>query len=129
MCDMMHTQGNVTRSWHQEINLEFVTVCDDMQQSFKAHGLTCQLLRWGYNAPCVCVRVYVCVCMWVHVGVRVCDSVSGHVCVLVCLGAPMCLRLSISHHLWFTNILVTWTQLSTEVHQTLLTCSGDVIHP
>ena len=81
-----HTQGNVTPSWHQEINLEFVTVCDDMQQSFKAHGLTCQLLRWGYNAPCVCVCLRVCV----RVCACGCDSVSVHVCVLVCVRVSWC---------------------------------------
>ena len=47
-----------------------MTVCGDMQQSSKAHGLTCQLLWWGYTAPvCVCVRVltYICVCVCVCV--------------------------------------------------------------
>ena len=71
--------------YHREINLEFVTVCSDIQQSSKAHGLTCQLLQWGYNAPCVCVRVYVCVhvcaCMHVCACVCVCDIVCVHVCV------------------------------------------------
>ena len=84
-----HTQGNVTPSWHQEINLEFVTVCDDMQQSFKAHGPTCQLLRWGYNAP-VCGCVFTCVCACVCMWVCVCDSVSVHVCVLVCVRVSWC---------------------------------------
>ena len=59
--------------YHQEINLKFVTVCSDIQQSSKAHGLTYQILQWGYTATvCVCVcmcvhHVCMCVCVWVHV--------------------------------------------------------------
>ena len=68
--------------YHREINLEFVTVCGDIQQSSKAHGLTYQILQWGYTAT-VCVRVYVCVHACVCMCVCVCDSV----CVCVCLGA------------------------------------------
>ena len=67
--------------YHREINLEFITVCSDIQQSSKAHGLTYQIL----HCPCVCaclracVRVCVCVftCMWVHV----CACVHVRVCV------------------------------------------------
>ena len=67
--------------YHREINLEFVTVCSDIQQSSKAHGLTCQLLQWGYNALCVCVRVYVCACVCKHACVCMCV----HVCVCMCV--------------------------------------------
>ena len=99
----------------------------DIQQSSKAHGLTYQILQWGYTATvCACLSV----CMWVHVCVCMCDMhAHTHAHTVYVASWPMCLRLSISHHLWFTNILVAWTELSTEVHQTLLTCSGDVIHP
>ena len=124
--------------YHREINLEFVTVCSDIQQSSKAHGLTCQLLQWGYNAPCVCACLRVCMHACVCMCVCVCVTLCAYVCVLVCVRVsgcmsdmhlytdththtqphtgqcnptvaswPMCLRLSISHHLWFTNILVT----------------------
>ena len=71
--------------YHQVINLEFITVCGDIQQSSKAHGLTYQILQWGYIAT-VCVRVYVhvcaCVCACVHacMCVHVCVSVSACVC-------------------------------------------------
>ena len=55
--------------YNREINLEFITVGSDIQQSSKAHGLTYQILQWGYTAT-VCVRVYVhvcaCVCMHTH---------------------------------------------------------------
>ena len=69
---------------HREINLEFVTVCSDIQQSSKAHGLTCQLLQWGYNAPCVRVRVYVCVTLCVYMCVCVCVTLCVYsVCACV----------------------------------------------
>ena len=133
--------------YHQEINLEFITVCGDIQQSSKAHGLTYQILQWGYTAT-VCVRVYVHVC--VHVCMHACVCMCACLCLHVCACTHMQTQtrthtqphtgqgnstvaswpmLSISHHHWFTNILATWTELSTDVHQTLLTCSGDVIHP
>ena len=65
--------------YHREINLEFVTVCSDIQQSSKAHGLTCQLLQWGYNAPCVCVYVCVTLCVYMCVCASVCVCVWVHV--------------------------------------------------
>ena len=68
--------------YHREINLEFVTVCSDIQQSSKAHGLTCQLLQWGYNAPCVCV----CVCVCKHACVCTCVTL----CVYICVCASVC---------------------------------------
>ena len=90
--------------YHREINLEFVTVCGDIQQSSKAHGLTYQILQWGYTAPlcecfkcvhvgacvCVCVNVclHVCVCMCVHVSVQVCMCVRA--CGCGCMTAYMC---------------------------------------
>ena len=69
--------------YHREINLEFVTVCSDIQQSSKAHGLTCQLLQWGYNAPCVCVFTCVCMCVCVCVTLCVYMCVCASVCVCV----------------------------------------------
>ena len=129
--------------YHQEINLKFVTVCSDIQQSSKAHGLTYQILQWGYTATvCVCVCKCACVCIMcacVCVSGCMCDMhAHSHMhtqcmwqvgpCALDCPYHKLA-HVSISHHHWFTNILVTWTELSTEVHQTLLTCSGDVIHP
>ena len=64
--------------YHREINLEFVTVCSNIQQSSKAHGLTCQLLQVGLQCPvCVCVCVCVQACMCVYV----CDIVCIHMCV------------------------------------------------
>ena len=59
--------------YHREINLEFVTVCSDIQQSSKAHGLTYQIL----HCPFVCVFkcVHVCACVCVHV--RVCEYVCA----------------------------------------------------
>ena len=52
-----------------------MTIYGDMQQTFKAHGLACQLLRWGYTAP-VCVCVHMCV----HVRVCVCMCACVYVC-------------------------------------------------
>ena len=70
-------------------------VCGDMQHSSKAHGLTCQLVRWDYTAPvCVCVYVCVCVCVCVCacvcVCVRVCMCVCAHVCMCVCACVCVC---------------------------------------
>ena len=69
--------------YHQEINLVFVTVCGDIQQSSKAHGLTYQIL----HCPCVCVfkcvHVGACVCMWVRA--CVCVNVCDCMCVCVCM--------------------------------------------
>ena len=73
--------------YHREINLEFVTVCSDIQQSSKAHGLTCQLLQWGYNALCACVCVFTCVCMCVQA--CMCVHVCVHVCDIVCVCASV----------------------------------------
>ena len=67
--------------YHQEINLEFITVCGDIQQSSKAHGLTYQILQWGYTAT-VCVRVYVHVC--VHVCMHACVCMCACLCLHVC---------------------------------------------
>ena len=66
-----------------------MTVYGDMQQSSKAHGSTCQLLQWGYNAPvCVCVRVCVCVCvcvfMWSECTENGCMHIV-HVCHIRCM--------------------------------------------
>ena len=61
--------------YHREINLEFITVCGDIQQSSKAHGLTYQILQWGYTATvCACFKcVHVCACFkCVHVCACVC---------------------------------------------------------
>ena len=49
------------------INLEFVTVCGDIQQSSKAHGLTYQILHCPFVCVFKCVHVGACVCVWVHV--------------------------------------------------------------
>ena len=80
--------------YHQEINLEFVTVCSDIQQSSKAHGLTYQILQRGYIAPlCACfkcVHVCVCMCVCVHVSVHVCACVHVCVCMCACVSGCMC---------------------------------------
>ena len=67
--------------YHREINLEFVTVCCDIQQSSKAHGLTYHILHCPFVCVFKCVRVgaCVCVCMCVHVCVCV------HVCACECV--------------------------------------------
>ena len=141
--------------YHREINLEFVTVCSDKQQSSKAHGLTCQLLQWGWPCVCACLRVCACVCK--HACVCMCVCVCVTLCVYMCLCASVCacVWVHVRHACIHThthshtqgNVTPPWQvgpcaldcpyhttfqhfgDLSTEVHQTLLTCRGDVIHP
>ena len=112
VCELLYSiLSRVTRIWgnqsdqsyaimeyHRDISLEFVTVCSDIRQSSKAHGLT---RFYGEVTLPLCVRIYVymCVhvcachvCAYMCVHVWACLRVCVHVCVCACVCACVCVH-------------------------------------